>query len=149
VVTTLEVGSPGVPLGGFGDVVVTTTEALTVGSTDLAVSFDPEVLRAVSASSTLSSFTFSIDNTAGRVTTASASAAGDVLAGGDSLLTVRFTPVPGTAQGATTEVTLSDVDGRGCNDLSGPVPQIPPGRCHDRSREPFIWRLGTWTATAG
>jgi hypothetical protein len=98
----------------------------------------------VSASSTLSSFTFSIDNTAGRVATASASAAGDVLAGGDPLLTVRFTPVPGTAQGATTEVTLSDVDGHGCNDLSGPVPPIPPeSLAYDRvAGKPFIWRLG-------
>ncbi len=96
------------------------------------------------SSSTLSAFTFSIDNTAGRVTTASASASGDALAGGDPLLTVRFTPASGVAPGTTTVVTLSDVDGDSCDDLAGPVPPIPPVSLpYDQvPGEPFIWTLG-------
>jgi hypothetical protein len=121
------VGSPSIPLGGNGDVAVTTTNALTVGSTDVVVNFDPNVLQAVSASSsTLSSFTAFIDNVSGRVSTASASSGGDGLAGGDPLLTVNFTPASEVGPGTVTTVSLSDGDGDSCDDLTGPVPPIPP-----------------------
>jgi hypothetical protein len=50
------------------------------------VEFDPSVLQASSASSTtLTGFTFFIDNTAGTVTTASAAFPSDVLGAGDEL----------------------------------------------------------------
>jgi hypothetical protein len=106
---------------------VTTSAALTVGSTDVMMEFDPSVLQALGASSTtLTGFTFFIDNTAGTVTTASAAFPSDVLGAGDELFTVEFVAGALALPGTTTGVTLSDADGEACDDLAGPVPPIPP-----------------------
>jgi hypothetical protein len=125
-VTTFTVSSGAIPPGGIGDVDVTTSNPLTVGSSDIVVNFDPSLLQATTASSaTLSSFTFFIDNVAGTVATASASAVGDALGAGGTLFTVTFENV-GIAPGGMTSVTLSDADGDACDDVAGPVPPIPP-----------------------
>ena len=126
-VTTLEVVSSGpIPQGSTGDVTVTTSAALTLGSTDVVMNFDPGALQASScSSSTLSSFIYFIDNVAGTVTTASASATSDVLGSGDTLFTCTFQNV-GIPPAGTTTITLSDADGDACDDLAGPVPPIPP-----------------------
>jgi hypothetical protein len=114
-----------IPPTGSGFVEVTTSAALTVGSTDVVMEFDPGVLQALGASSAnLGSFTFNIDNAVGTVTTASAAFPGDALGAGAELFTVEF--AAGAAPGTTTSITLSDADGDACSDLAGPVPPIPP-----------------------
>jgi hypothetical protein len=106
---------------------VTTSAALTVGSTDVVMEFDPVVLQAVDASSAnLSSFAFNIDNTAGTVTTASAAFPSDALGAGGELFTVEFAAGAGATPGTPTSITLSDADADACSDLAGPVPPIPP-----------------------
>jgi hypothetical protein len=106
---------------------VTNSVALTLGTTDVVMEFDPSVLQALGASSaTLSNFTFNIDNVAGTVTTASAAFPSDELGAGDEFFTVAFetTALPGTS----TSITVSDpdVDECGYYYLAGPVPPIPP-----------------------
>jgi hypothetical protein len=121
------VSSGFIPIAGEGVVEVTTSAALTVGSTDVMMEFDPSVLQALGASSTtLTDFTFFIDNTAGTVTTASAAFPSDVLGAGDELFTVEFVAGALALPGTPTSVTLSDADGDACDDLAGPVPPIPP-----------------------
>jgi hypothetical protein len=91
-VTTLEVSSLMVTSSGIltpsstsstiAFVDVTTSYGLLLGSTDLVMEFDPDVVRPVFASSeTLSGFTYSIDLAAGRVNTASAAFPYDPLGG--------------------------------------------------------------------
>jgi hypothetical protein len=126
-ITTLSVSSGVIPFSGSGSVEVTNGNALTLGSTDVVMEFDPSVLQALGASSaTLSNFAFNIDNVAGTVTTASAAFPGDELGAGDEFFTVEFetTALPGTS----TSITLSDpdVDECGYYYLAGPVPPIPP-----------------------
>jgi hypothetical protein len=126
-VTTLEVSSGVIALTGSGSVEVTNSVALTLGSTNVVMEFDPSVLQALGASSaTLSNFTFNIDNVAGTVTTASAAFPSDELGAGDEFFTVAFetTALPGTS----TTITLSDPETDGCGYyyLAGRVPPIPP-----------------------
>ena len=83
-VTTLVVFSGVIPFSGVVPVEVTNSVALTLGTTDVVMEFDPSVLQALAASSaTLSGFSYFIDNSAGTVTTASAAFPSDVLGAGD------------------------------------------------------------------
>jgi len=90
--TTLWVGRLGVHAGQAGVVVsVTTSDPFGVGSTDLVLTFDLEVLQGVScSSSTLSGFVASVDNTAGEMRTGSVSGGGDTLAAGAELFHCVF-----------------------------------------------------------
>jgi hypothetical protein len=126
-VTTLSVSSGVIPFSGSWSVEVTNGNALTLGSTNVVMEFDPSVLQALGASSaTLSNFIFNTDNVAGTVATASAAFPGDELGAGDEFFTVEFetTALPGTS----TSITVSDpdVDECGYYYLAGPVPPIPP-----------------------
>ena len=71
--TTLEVSNEAGQPGDTGiPITVTTSKAITVGSTDLILTFDPAALQAMAATTTtLSSFAHVIDNAAGEVRTAS------------------------------------------------------------------------------
>jgi hypothetical protein len=107
---------------------VTTSAAIKVGSTDLLLSFDPAVLQAVAANSTtLSGFAVSIDNVAGEVRTASASATGDALGADATLFAVIFNVRPGAPMGPSS-LGLRDLDGEAPGQLGGVPPPVPaPG----------------------
>ena len=108
-----------IPISGEGVVEVTTSAALTVGSTDVVMEFDPSVLQALGASSTtLTGFTFFIDNTAGTVTTASAAFPSDVLGAGDELFTVEFAGEALALPGTPTDVN-ADRDAHGDHRRAG------------------------------
>ncbi len=128
--TTLIVGTAAAVPGQTGIAIDVTTELpLTVGATDLVLTFDPTVLEAKSAASaSLSAFTEFLDNTAGRVVTASASSSGDSLAAGETLITVVFDVRP-DAPGGIHSIGLSDHDGVP-NDLAGVSPPIPAPAIH-------------------
>jgi hypothetical protein len=107
-------------------IAVTTGTPITVGSTDLTLLFDATSLQATAVESPLEGFTSLIDNTTGRVITASATAgAGHAVPADGALFTVSFT-VPATASVGCSAVTLLDGDAAPPDDLGGPVPPIPP-----------------------
>jgi len=131
--TTVRVGRAGAHVGQTGVVIpVTTTAAITVGSTDLVLTFDPAVLQGVSCSSTtLSGFTYAVDNGTGAVTTASASGSGDILAAGAELFRCTFDVRSDAARGPTS-LGIRDGDGVAPDDLGGVPPPIPaPGILYD------------------
>jgi hypothetical protein len=112
---------------------LTTSNAITVGSTDTALTFDSTALQCLSAvSSTLSGFTWGCDNTAGRLTTASASGTGDVLSAGATLFTGSFSVSPPLPRQVT--IGIVDADGVPPNDFGGVPPPIPPA--------PVLWTAG-------
>jgi serine protease AprX len=126
--TTLRVGGTGANLGQVGVVIpVTTSEALTVGATDVEVTFDPLVLQATAcASTTLTGFTVqTLDNTAGVVSTTSMSGSGDSLAAGAELFHCTFT-VRNDAPFGPSVVSLRDADGVAPDDLTGVSPPLLP-----------------------
>jgi hypothetical protein len=105
---------------------VTTTAAITIGSIDLALAFDPTVLEAVAVASPLDAAEHAIDNAAGRVVIASATGGrGQELPAAGVLFTVDFTVRP-TARVGCVELALMDLDGVLPDDVAGPVPSIPP-----------------------
>lgn len=107
-------------------VAVTTGGAIVVGSTDLTLRFDPRRLQAENVESSLAHFTVRVDNEAGRIATASATAGpGSRLEAGARLLSIAFR-VPASAPPGCSALELTDGDGRPPDDLGGPVPPIPP-----------------------
>jgi len=126
-VTTIVASSASAPRAASGIAVqVSTTAPITVGSTDLVLTFDPTVVQATSvASSTLDGFTSNVNNAAGQVRTASASGSGDGLAAGDVLFTVLFSVVA-TAPLGPSPLGIVDGDGVAPDDLGGVPPPIPP-----------------------
>jgi hypothetical protein len=120
--TTLEVSNASGAPGATGiPVEVSTTNAITVGSTSVLLTFDPGVLQATTASSTtLSGFTFGVNNTLGIVTAASATGTSDSLGAGAILFTVQFSVNASPSSGSS----LLDIDSSSV--LSGPSPPIPP-----------------------
>jgi hypothetical protein len=120
--TTLVVSDASGAPGATGiSVQVSTTNAITVGSTSVLLTFDPGVLQATTASSTtLSGFTFGVNNTLGIVTTASATGTSDVLGAGAILFTVQFSVNASPSSGSS----VLDIDSSSV--LSGPSPPIPP-----------------------
>jgi hypothetical protein len=125
--TTLRVGRTGAYVGQTGLVIpVTTTAGITVGSTDVVLTFDPAVLQAVSCSSTtLSSFAYAVDNGSGTVTTASTSGSGDSLGTGAELFHCTL-DVRGDALRGPSVLGLRDADGVPPDDLAGVSPPSPP-----------------------
>jgi hypothetical protein len=125
--TTLRVGHAGAYVGQTGIVIpVTTTAAITVGSTDVVLIFDPAVLQAVSCSSTtLSSFAYAVDNGSGAVTTGSTSGSGDSLGAGAELFHCAL-DVRGDALRGPSGLGLRDGDGVPPDDLAGVSPPSPP-----------------------
>jgi hypothetical protein len=139
--TTIAVSNAAGAPGATGIAVqVTTTNPITVGSTDLVLTFDPVVLQATSVSSgTLSGFDSGIDNTMGEVHTASASGSGNSLPAGGVLFTVVFSVNPTAPVGPS---PLGIVDADGMNDLGGVPPPIPPAPI------PYTPMPGTFTVLA-
>jgi hypothetical protein len=124
--TVIAAGETSGQPGDSVSIAVTTSLPITAGSSDLVLVFDPNALRATTAVSTLENFTVSIDNTAGRVATASATGGpGDVLAAGATLFTATFGIAEGAPAGCT-PLGIEDGDGSPPDDLGGPVPPIPP-----------------------
>jgi len=109
---------------------VTTDKAITVGSTDVVLVFDPAVLQATAvSSSSLSGFEYTIANVTGQVRTRSAANAGNRLVVGAQLFAVTFTIKAGAAPGPSA-LTISDSTGPPLDGLRGvsppvPVPSIP------------------------
>jgi len=107
-------------------VAVAASAEIRVGSTDLTLVFDPRMLRAVGTESPLEGFMSEIDNTGGRVLTASATGGpGQNLPAGGTLFTVTFAVQP-TAPAGCSSLTVEDRDRVEPDDLAGPVPPIPP-----------------------
>ena len=107
-------------------VAVAASAEIRVGSTDLTLVFDPRMLRAVGTESPLEGFMSEIDNTGGRVLTASATGGpGQDLPAGGTLFTVTFAVEP-TAPAGCSSLTVEDRDRVEPDDLAGPVPPIPP-----------------------
>jgi hypothetical protein len=125
--TTLRVGRAAAYVGQTGIVIpVTTTAAITVGSTDVVLTFDPAVLQAVSCTSaTLSSFAYAVDNGSGVVTTASTSESGDSLGAGVELFHCTL-DVRSDALRGPSALGLRDADGVAPDDLAGVSPPSPP-----------------------
>lgn len=127
IVTTLQVSRLGVQRGDVGvSIRVTSRDPITVGSTDVAVSFNPAVLSGLAVqSSTLSQFTNLVDLAAGEIRTASASASGDVLSAGSALF--EFTgEVRADAPRGRMPLLIRDGDGVPPDDLGGVPPPLPP-----------------------
>ena len=102
---------------------VRANEDITVGSTDVRLNWDMMGIEANSASSSaLSSFTSNIENNLLRVTTASATFAGDTIFAGDALMTFNFNAI----DAGTYSLFITDADGTAPDDLAGPIPPIPP-----------------------
>jgi subtilisin family serine protease len=125
--TTLRVGRAAAYVGQTGIVIpVTTTAAITVGSTDVVLTFDAAVLQAVSCTSAaLSSFAYAVDNLSGAVTTASTSESGDSLGAGAELFHCTLDVRSDAARGPSV-LGLRDADGVPPDDLAGVSPPIPP-----------------------
>jgi hypothetical protein len=125
-VTTLYVSdATGRPGEAGVKVRITTSNAVTIGSSDLVLTFDPTILEAVEASSrTLGSFTWYVDNTLGTMTTASASGGGDNLPAGSEVFSVTFNVRPTARCGAASALGLRTV--HGANEFFGVPPPIPP-----------------------
>jgi hypothetical protein len=105
---------------------VTISQAIIVGSTDVVLTFDPAVLQGAGCSSTtLSSFDAFVDNTAGQILTASASAGGDSLGAGAELFRCIF-DVRSDAPRGPSIIGIRDGDGVPPDDLVGVSPPIPP-----------------------
>jgi len=104
---------------------LSSSNAITVGSTDAVLTFEPTALQCLSAvSSTLSGFTSGCDNAVGELSTASASGSGDALDAGAALFTGTFSVLPPLPR----QVTLGIVDGDNVppDDFGGVAPPIPP-----------------------
>jgi hypothetical protein len=125
--TTLRVGRAAAYVGQTGIVIpIITTAAITVGSADVVLTFDPAVLQAVSCSSTtLSSFAYAVDNGSGAVTTASTSESGDSLGAGVELFHCTLDVRSNAARGPSV-LGLRDADGVAPDDLAGVSPPSPP-----------------------
>ena len=122
---TVSVDTPGPIVSGQTGVVVTiaANENLTVGSTDITFNWDVAGIQVDSASSTaLSSFTPNIDNPNQKVLTASATGGSDSISAGTPLMTFLLTA---NASGVY-NLFITDGDGVPPDDLSGPVPPVPP-----------------------
>jgi len=124
--TTLRVGRAAAHAGKTGVVIpVTTSQAITVGSTDVVLTFDPAVLQGESCSSMLlSSFDAFVDNNAGEIHTASASGGGDSLGAGAELFRCVF-DVRSDAPRGPSIIGIRDGDGVPPDDLGGVPPPIP------------------------
>ena len=116
------------PAGQSVSVAVRTSAALTLGSSDLTLTFDPTIVEVTAADSPLEGFTFHVRDADGTLTTASASGgAGQSIAAGEALLHITLR-IRSDATVGCTEIALADGDGTLPNDLGGPVPPIPPSR---------------------
>jgi cysteine-rich repeat protein len=103
---------------------VRTSNPIVVGSTDLRLTFDPNVVEAMDVTSPLTDFVFFIDPL-GTVTTASATANGQACPGGEALFTATFNVLPGAEPGCAV-LGIEDADGLPPDDLIGPIPPIDP-----------------------
>jgi hypothetical protein len=122
--TTVRVGRAAAYASQTGIVIpVITTAAITVGSTDPVLTFDPTVLQAtVCSSSLLTGFGFTVDNNTGAITTTSESGSGDSLAAGAELFRCTF-DVRSDAPRGPSELGIRDGDGVAPDDLGGvPLP---------------------------
>lgn len=98
-------------------------EELAVGTTDITFNWDlPPGLQVDSLSSGLSGLAWNIENSEGRVQTASSAIGTDVIPLGDPVMTFSMTSL----LAGTYSLFITDGDGISPDDLTGPVPPIPP-----------------------